>query len=164
MKKNWLYGTVCILIALFVILPSVLGYIGVVFPNDFSTYEGTLEDGDEESFTSIDEDIIYWTGEQSGIIYIISVATFFEQKSNVGGDNFVICNLKLAGGGDVDIAIYYYGGGVDYFEEDASGSYHTRYWEIDDNKCVSQITFYNLEYWVAGVLYINYLGAHYGLS
>ncbi|MEE9379336.1 MAG: hypothetical protein V3V33_15030 [Candidatus Lokiarchaeia archaeon] len=38
MKKNWLSGTACVLIALFVILPSVLGYIGVVFPNDFSTY------------------------------------------------------------------------------------------------------------------------------
>jgi hypothetical protein len=163
-KKNWLYGTACVLIALLVILPSVLGYMGVVFPDDFDTYVGTLEEGDEDSFTSIDDDIIWWTGERDGIPYIISVATYFEEKPMVGSDNFVICNLKLTGGGLVFISIYYYGGGVDFFEEDASGSFHTRTWEIDDNKCVSIIAFWNAELVIAGKLYINYLGAHYGLS
>jgi len=158
-KSLILLGTFGILTTI-LLLPTTLGFTGTVVPceivNTYGYQTGLLEDIQTE-----DDDYVQWKGAQySWFIFLISTKVYFPEKSSVGTNNEVEMELKLIGGGSVTIQIFYTDGTYDSHSQGAGG-WRTVIYDLDNYKIVDYVKYYNLEWWYAGILQVDYVEVNY---
>ncbi len=163
-KKQLLLSSSLVLIVFIACLPSILAFSGTIYPIGYSTLKGSYQEGSLSSFRRIkDRNVIIWEGESyAPWWWEIEVRTWFSPKSDVGINNELEWRFKFTGGGSISVKIIYTDETYDtYGELQTGGTYHTVTYEIDDDKSVFIVRFYNLEWWLPGKIYIDYLAVHY---
>jgi hypothetical protein len=148
------------LLALIAISPSILAFSGTVVPNSIvNTYGaqgGTLPDIQYE-----DDDYVYWIGVPVGWNqYKILTKIYFPEKSDVGTGNELEMEFQFSGGSVMQVKIRYKDSTYDIYTE-SSTSWKTVVYDLDNYKIVDYVQLYNYEWWVFGIIAVDYMEVNY---
>jgi hypothetical protein len=159
-KRSLLLLSTFGLVALIAILPSTLAFSGTVLPreinNTYGTQTGTLYDIKYE-----DDVVVKWTGVTDGYpIHKIKTKVYFVTKLDVGDGNELEMEFSFTGGNVLDVKIVYTDDTYDLYNEYRTST-KTVIYDLEDNKIVDYVQFYNLEWWHGGVLKVDYMEVNY---
>jgi hypothetical protein len=159
-KRSMLLLSIIGILAVIAMSPSVLGFTGTVVPNNIvNTYaiqSGTLEDIKYE-----DNDYVQWIGlTTSWFIFQILTRVYYPLKTDVGSGNELEMEFYFSGGAVCDVKIVYTDLSYDTYYE-SSTNWKTVIYDLDDNKIVYYVQFWNYEWWQGGILQVDYMEVNY---
>ncbi len=163
-KRLVLFSTVAFL-AILAIFPSVMAYSGTVYPNVYQKRQGQLMCGTLDSFKYIDQDFMWLQGHDAWWCqFFIEIDVYFPiNYDNVSDGNTLKLVFIFIGGNVLDVKIYYTDGTSVLYHEAGFNQvvWKTVIYNLDSDKVVHYVHFFNHEWWYAGHLFINQLIVNY---
>ncbi len=157
-----MFFNVCAILIVFVVLmPSVLGFVGVIYPTGYTTLKGHDPSGDVGDLELYTGDDMVWQSNVYSGKNRIEVELEFDLKGSIGTDNWFVLRYKNpTDASDLTITVYYHGGSSDVFTADNSNGFTDFNQAIDDYKAVIKIKVYCYKS-TYFELHLRYLAVHY---
>jgi len=159
-NKKIIIASLLVFISIIAFSPIVHGFRGTVVADEIVVTRGAQSGRltDIQSFD--DKKNITWAGVYVLPVFEILVNVYFPQKYSVGTGNTLKLRFKFTGGNDLQVRVYYRDGTYDVHYETGT-PWDTKYYDLADYKVVDFVWFWNVEWWGAGVLKVDYIGVNY---